>query len=258
MALATADILLTDQISILRTSFNSLKAEFGDFTFDPYTDALTLDNDLTLTGNLTIDGEAYFDGTYLMLNWGNSSITNGGLRIDRGSAGNDAVLRFDESDDLWKVGLYGGSFTAISLSGHTHDSRYYTESEVDALLTSYYTSSEVDILLADYLQIDSDITGTPKVFMHQGAVNDDAAVELPAITNSGFGWVVAGSDEEHSIFTIDADGVVTLISNSTNVVANADTDANLCIGNAAAPYEPAEITNKLGASKNLVIMLWYN
>jgi hypothetical protein len=282
MALTVGDIILTDQISIFRTKFNDLVDEFTDFAFDAYSGDLTFAKDFILEGDLTIEGEIYFEQEYLYLNYGETGagVTLGvaGIRVDRGSSA-DAILRFEEATDLWKVGLDGGSFTALSLVGHTHDDRYFTETEigtliytktevntlftnyytsaeVDTLFTSYYTSAEVDTILEDYIEQDATSAGTPKVFRYQGNVLDDASVDLPLVTNSGFGWVIGGSAEEYSQFIVDADGTVTLISNSTNVVANADTDAKICIGSDA--YEPIHIKNRLGGPKNFNVVFWYD
>jgi hypothetical protein len=287
MALAIDDILVGDQITTIRTKYNALVAEFDDFTFDAYSGALTFENDLEITGNLlvdtdlTIDGEFYADGTFLNLNWGNTSIVSGGLRVDRGSGGADAVLAFYESDDLWKVGLYGGAFTALSLVGHTHDDRYYTESQIDSLisgyytqsqvdtlLTGYYTSSQVDTLLTDYytsteidgafFAIPSTVVGTTlKVYTHSASVLDDGSFNLPAITNNGFGWVTVGDNAERSHFSISSIGAVILLSNTANVIQGADTDNKFCIGTAAT-QEPLTIKNRLGGTRAVNLVLWYD
>lgn len=87
--------------------------------------------------------------------------------------------------------------------------------------------------------------------------NDSNVTALPSITNGGFGYVQAGNNEAYALFLIDNDGDVTLLLNSANVVAGADTDDMLCIGTAAT-QEPLVIKNRLGASKNVNLMLWYN
>jgi hypothetical protein len=291
--LVTTDILITDRFSIFRTKFNELLDEFGDFVFDPYSGALSFENDLEITGtldvtgntildaDLTVDGEAYFDGTFLNLNWGNTSIVSGGLRVDRGTGGADAVLAFYESDDLWKVGLYGGSFTALSLVGHTHDDRYFTETEittnhytktavdtlftsyytsaqVDTLLTSYYDSSTIDTMLDSYFNIPSTVVGTGlKVYTHSADVLDNGSFNLPAITNNGFGWVTVGDNAERSHFSISSIGAVILLSNTANVIQGADTDNKFCIGTAAT-QEPLVIKNALGGTRRVNLILWYD
>ena len=56
---------------------------------------------------------------------------------------------------------------------------------------------------------------------------------------------------------VDDDGDVILILNSANVVANADTDTKICIGTAAT-QEPLTIRNRLGAQKNINLIIWYS
>ncbi len=131
----------------------------------------------TITGNKTFSGDVTIQGTLttinstdltvsdneIILNSGETGagISDGysGLLIDRGTL-DDAALRFDETDDKWKIGI-GSSLIEISTLGHTHDDRYYTETEVDTLLNNYslsthahddryYTETEIDDLLDNY------------------------------------------------------------------------------------------------------------
>ncbi len=99
--------------------------------------------------------------------------------------------------------------------------------------------------------------GTINNFTYQGDVADDATFNLPAITDSAWGFIQFGDNEEYALFTVDNDGDVTLISNSANIVANADTDGSGCIGTAAT-QEPLVIRNRLGAQKNINLIIWYS
>lgn len=99
--------------------------------------------------------------------------------------------------------------------------------------------------------------GTINQFHYQADVADDGTFTLPAFTDSCWGFIQAGNNEEYVIFTNDNDGDVILVANSANVVANADTDTNLCIGTAAT-QEPLTIKNRLGATKNVNVMIWYS
>lgn len=98
--------------------------------------------------------------------------------------------------------------------------------------------------------------GTINSFTYQADIADDGTFNLPAITDSAWGFIQAGNNEEYALFTVDDDGDVTLISNSANVVANADIDGNLCIGTAV--QEPLVIRNRLGAQKNINLIIWYS
>ena len=99
--------------------------------------------------------------------------------------------------------------------------------------------------------------GTINNFTYQADVADNGTFTLPAITNSAWGFIQAGDNEEYAFFTIDDDGDVTLISNSANVVANADTDGKLCLG-ILSPEEPLTVKNALGGQKNINLIIWYS
>ena len=100
--------------------------------------------------------------------------------------------------------------------------------------------------------------GTVHEYRYSATLADDAVLTLPfSITNVARGFVAIGDNQERTGFWVDNDGDVVLINNSTNVVANADTDGNLCVGTAAA-QEPLQIKNRLGSSLNLFVVMWYN
>lgn len=100
--------------------------------------------------------------------------------------------------------------------------------------------------------------GAVHEYRYYADLADDAVLTLPfSITSSARGFISVGDNEERTGFWIDNDGDVTLVNNSANVVANADTDANLCMGTAAT-QEPLQIKNRLGSTKKIFIVMWYN
>jgi hypothetical protein len=100
--------------------------------------------------------------------------------------------------------------------------------------------------------------GTVNEYRYYADLANDAILTLPfSITSSARGFIAAGDNEERTDFWVDNDGDVTLVNNSTNVVANADTDDKLCIGTAAA-QEPLQIKNRLNATKKIFLVIWYN
>jgi hypothetical protein len=101
-----------------------------------------------------------------------------------------------------------------------------------------------------------------KVWKYTKNLDDDTSVTLFSVFGSGRGRVVIGTVEsavfEYCDFIVDSAGDVTLLTDtSANVVANADTDGNLCIGTAAS-QEPLLIKNRLGETLNIVIDFIYN
>ena len=88
-----------------------------------WTESPTLTN-LTLTGDLTVSGTTTTINTATMLiednlillnsGEGGAGVTEGsaGIEIDRGSLTN-AILQFDETNDVWQTGLLAGTFYDI-------------------------------------------------------------------------------------------------------------------------------------------------
>ena len=101
------------------------------------------------------------------------------------------------------------------------------------------------------------VAGIMKFFAKSESVEDDGSFQLPNITNSAWGFVAIGNNEEYAIFFISGNGNVTLAFNSTNVVANSDTDGKFCIGTATS-QEPLVVKNRLGAAKHVNLILWYD
>lgn len=99
----------------------------GDLTLDPTGDFIVL-ADTQITGNLTITGSTTtvtttntsLADTVITLNDGElgSGVTGrwSGLEVDRGSSAN-ALIVFDENDDLWKISTDGGSIYTPILTG---------------------------------------------------------------------------------------------------------------------------------------------
>ncbi|NUM33090.1 MAG: hypothetical protein HUU50_00960 [Candidatus Brocadiae bacterium] len=82
---------------------------------------------------------------------------------------------------------------------------------------------------------------------------DDAEISIVTET-VGFGFVQAGDNEEYALFSWASNGTVTLIQNSTNVVAS-DTDGKLCIYDTGSGIA---IKNRLGSQKTIRFQLNYS
>ena len=95
-----------------------------------------------------------------------------------------------------------------------------------------------------------------KIFFGSSTLADDGEVALPAHTVFMFGIVLAKAGATFAIFYATAAGAVTLVSNTSDVVANADTDARLDIG-ITNPDNPIEIKNRLGASYDVNYFIVY-
>jgi hypothetical protein len=95
-----------------------------------------------------------------------------------------------------------------------------------------------------------------KIFFGSSTLADDGEVALPAHTVFMFGIVLAKAGATFAIFYATAAGAVTLVSNTSDVVANADTDARLDIG-ITNPDNPIEIKNRLGATYDVNYFIVY-
>jgi len=173
-----------DQVSFSLSNHTHIKSNITDFIEGDYVHKLgdeTISGNKTFTGNIDIQGtlttinsaDLSVSDNEIILNAGEtgSGITSGysGLVIDRGAL-DDAIFRFDETDDKWKIGI-GSSLLGISTTDHLHDDRYFTEGEITSLLSGksdishlhdgrYYTEGEVDTLFDDYytkVEIDNNI-----------------------------------------------------------------------------------------------------
>ena len=89
-----------------------------------------------------------------------------------------------------------------------------------------------------------------------GNILDDGTFPLPLISNSGWGVLVVGSDEERASFSMASDGTINLIYGSSKVVVNADTDGKICIGTSVA--NPCIVKNRLGSTKTVTVQFWFS
>ena len=96
------------------------------------------------------------------------------------------------------------------------------------------------------------------MFLYCKSVVDDGVITLPLVTTNGFGVVSVGTAvTTYTQFLSSSTGAVTLLNNTADVVANADTDTKLCIGT-ASPQEPIQIKNRLAATHVINVMFWYD
>ena len=141
---------------------------------------------LGTASNGTSNNVARADHVHAKPTYGNIS-TSGAITSDTAVASGDKIVVTDSSDSskLIRTGISfdgstetkaltpKGTWVSFSASGHTHDDRYYTETEVDGLLDGksdtshthddrYYTETEMDTALGLKAPLASpSLTGTP-------------------------------------------------------------------------------------------------
>jgi len=85
------------------------------------------------------------------------------------------------------------------------------------------------------------------------SIEDDAYIDIQSAT-SGFGFVLAGNNEEYCNFVFATTGAVLFLLSSTNAT-NADTDGKLCIFDNGTNVR---IKNRLGSAKVLKVNIYYS
>lgn len=96
----------------------------------------------------------------------------------------------------------------------------------------------------------------PEQFVYNESVLDDGTFTLPTITTGAFGTLLVGNNEERADFSIDTAGTIFLEKGSSNIVTNVDTDAKVCLGTSVA--NPVIVKNRMGSTKRMLLILWYN
>jgi len=133
----------------------------------------------------------------------------------------------------------------------------------NAELAELYNS--LPYIPAKYLLSDGSVVAVPPVEISGGSsalgvetieLADDEEYELTEVITASFGVLVIGEDEDRAIFTINPNGNVFLMFNSSNIAANADTDEKFCVGTSVS--NPIVIKNRLGSSKTITLILFSN
>lgn len=108
-----------------------------------------------------------------------------------------------------EINVYeNGSWITISVSGHTHDDRYYTGAEIDATLAGYYTEAEVDSAIA------ADISQLKKLYTYVVGPSGSGAdyiyngTDIGVALNASITALLASGNDYGSIYVMP--GIYTL------------------------------------------------
>lgn len=166
------------------------------------------------------------------------------------------VLQYDAADEKWENRSLAEA--GISAVGHTHDDRYYTETEIDAILTAYYTAAQVDSLLAGksdvgHTHTEADITDLDHY------TDADANLAIDARVTKAF--VDALNVDADTLDGIDSTGFS--LSGHTHTAAGIDSGAAAdgfvltADGAGAAAWEAPSGGSSLPADPNVdAILFW--
>ena len=237
------------------------------------------------SGLLTDSNSFGFDGTNIYLRDANSKISMGP---------SDALVLYEEAANILQLGADDAAPTAQTLKGPDGSGANIAGGKMTlgagrstgtgtpgtatiAVSTLGAVSNSTQAALVDRVTVGHNYTGfSPddaastavaatgplKVFAYNKSVVDDGIVTLPAVTTNGYGKITVGTTAAtYAQFVVGSTGTVTLLGvaviTTADVVANADTDAKLCIGTAGT-QEPLQIKNRLGSTQVLNIEFWYD
>jgi len=182
----------------------------ADLGVDDHLQYLLVDGTRAITGNLTVDGDLTVSGdtttidvsqltvedNLIVLNNGEAgagvTLGTAGIEIDRGSETN-AQFIWNETTDLFQCGI-SGALVNVSLLGHIHDDRYFTEAEVTTISgdivsqfpTDFYSQAEVTTISGDLsAEIDGDITTHSTSADHDGRYYTESEVDALIVSFSG-------------------------------------------------------------------------
>ena len=143
-----------------------------------------------------------------------------GIKIDRGSAAQAAVLYFDESDDSWKIGFEGGDLTTINLDGSSLPVHNHLHTDITDWLESFASefSNQINAINTDYLsEGDSN-----KYLTHDNMISKLQAILQPT---DGIRWHLTGDDSTGRTITpelrlVAGDNVTIETDNFNNIIIN--------------------------------------
>lgn len=235
---------------------------------------LTANDDLFVSGKLEVDGFIYCDSRsffYSTVLFADEAMVGFGNAAD-----DDAKLKWSTAQTadclVFGVGTPGNMFifTKEDYMAKNHDHAAATDPTLFIQSATNPDTDNTQWLSLAHNQTDGVITtgkGDINLVPSSGFLNvsglkiynttetlaDDAEKTI-ATSTAGFGFAQIGDNQEYALFTWTTAGVVTLISNSANVV-NTDTDAKFCIYDAGSGIA---IKNRLGSSLTLRFVLNYS
>ena len=223
---------------------------------------------ISIDGNATIKN-LNVTGTTTTVNSNDLSVKDNIIEINSGETGNGVskgtagikvnrgdelpyLIEFDETEDMFKVGMQGDLETIASqnyVNGivnnksdktHTHDDRYYTESEIDSKLAGKQGSLTATGSATKGIYIDSSGTAKAMTYSVNKDVPSDAKFTDTVYTHSNSG-VTAGT---YRNVTVNAQGHVTGGSNPTTIAGYGITDAPTKTGGGASGTWGINISGK--------------
>jgi hypothetical protein len=213
---------------------------------------LVANDDLFVSGQLEIDGTVYLDGLTQVAGSQTLKLLDDSKTAYGNSLDTQLLFNTDQTVNTFLVGVDGTSRSIIicDSADKTYDFNHTAQSNPTSIIHSA-NQSTTEWVSKTHNQTDAfeGIGSGSRVTEHETPVElaDDGSFDLPA-ASAGFCSLIVGDTEEYAQFAWDSTATVTLIVNSTNVVAT-DTDTKFCIFDNGTSVR---VRNRLGAAKKVV------
>lgn len=219
--------------------------------------SLNSNDDLFVTRLLEVDGAAYFDNLVYLYG---ATILNDNV-VFRGHPDRAGAFKLENTaQTVNSMTIHTGvTSNSIIISEYTDINIDFGHAQQTNPTIFLHSADGTDVtqwlsLAHNQTDVIEAVGSGNKVTHHLApvSVDDDASFTLPD-ASTGFGFFMAGDNEEYAQIAWTSAGAVTLINNSANVVA-ADTDGNLCFIDGGTQVS---VKNRLGAAKEIMFDYHY-
>jgi hypothetical protein len=211
---------------------------------------LEVGGNATITGTLGVTGTSVFTGTMSTT----SILMGAGASLSATASLRGAIIPDVSTQTIRGLGITTGTTANYILICEHADTVFdfsHAQQTNPTIIIHSANQSTTEYRYILHNQTDSvDVIGKgSKVTEHKNPVElaDDGSFDLPT-ASAGFGRLIVGDGEEWANFNWTSAAVVTLESNSANVVAT-DTDTKFCIFDNGTSVR---IRNRLGAAKKVI------
>jgi hypothetical protein len=212
--------------------------------------SLAANDDLFVSGKFEVDGLAFFDGG--IESYASIFVVENSLVYSATSIGAYQPKNGNQTVDapFFLTGSTGNYFLFCEYADRTFNFAHSAQTNPAVFIHSA-NQSTTEWVSKTHNQTDAfeGIGSGSRVTEHETPVElaDDGSFDLPT-ASAGFCSLIVGDTEEYAQFAWDSTATVTLIVNSTNVVAT-DTDTKFCIFDNGTSVR---VRNRLGAAKKVV------
>ena len=222
-----------------------------------YTLTKNENNEITLTGSdgsTTSVTDADTNTTYGVATSSTLGLVKSGTDITVDSSGNVSVNDDSHNHVISNVGGLQSVLDGKSATGHTHDDRYYTESEIDSKLSGKANSSHGNHVPATQTANNATFFRNDNTWQKVTPANIGAATSSHThsayVNQNAFSNIVVGSTTVSADSTTDS---LTLVGSNVTITPDATNDkvtigiskTNITTALGYTPYTPSEVDTKI-------------